>query len=451
MTDHKQAEKEALSLLGDMIARSRAAGAEAADAVLFEGTSLSVWCRLGEVDDVKRSEGRNIGLRVFFGQQQAIVSSSDASPSAIDQLVERAIAMAKAAPEDPFCGLGDKALMETAPKDLDLFDAQVLDAEALKARALEAEDAARAIEGVTNSEGAGADFGVTTVALANSEDFAGAYTTSSHSGAVSVVAGIGTEMERDYAQRSAHHLEDLDAPAELGRRAGERAVRRLYPHKKQSAQVPVVYHPRVGNGLLGHFASAITGSAVARGTSFLKDKMGEAIFADTISIVDDPHIKRGRRSKPFDGEGGAGMARNLIEQGNLTTWLMDSASARQLGLASTGHASRGTSGPPGPASSNLYLEAGNKTPDELMADIVDGLFITELIGFGVNGVTGDYSRGAAGFWIENGKIAYPVSELTVAGNLVDMFRELTPADDLEFNYGTNVPTLRIDGMTVAGT
>jgi PmbA protein len=267
---------------------------------------------------------------------------------------------------------------------------------------------------------------------------------------VSVLAGEGLGMERDYEFASRTHGADLEDPAEIGRRAGARAVKRLGARKAATGRFPVVYDPRVSNGLLGHLAGAISGPAVARGTSFLKDKMGEAIFAQGITIVDDPHRPRGLRSKPFDGEGIANGRRNVIEHGCLTTWILSLSSARQLGLETTGHAARGTSGPPGPSVSNLFMEPGPAGPAELMADIGQGFYVTELMGMGVNTVTGDYSRGASGFWIENGELAHPVSEVTVAGNLKDMFLALTPADDLEFRYGTDAPTLRIDDMTVAG-
>jgi PmbA protein len=267
---------------------------------------------------------------------------------------------------------------------------------------------------------------------------------------VAVVAGEGLGMERDYDYCTVIHAADLESPETVGRHAGEHAVKRLGARKAKSASVPVIYDPRVSNGLVRHLAGAINGAAVARGTSFLKDKMGQAVTSPQLTIVDDPHRKRGLASKPFDGEGVANKRRALVEKGVLKTWLLDSRSARQLGLTSTGHAARGTSGPPGPATTNLYLEAGEMTPEALMADIKSGLYITEMIGMGVSMITGDYSRGAAGFWIEDGKLAYPVNEITVAGNLKDMFLNLTAANDLVFRYGTDAPTLRVDGMTVAG-
>jgi PmbA protein len=307
-----------------------------------------------------------------------------------------------------------------------------------------------AVAGVTNSEGGGASFSRSAVALATSTGFYGRYAATNHSLGVAVLAGEGTGMERDYDHASARHAGDLRKPAEIGRTAGEKAVKRLNPRSMKSQSVPVVFHPDEAAGLLGHFAGAISGSAIARGVSFLKDRMGEQVFAHRIQVIDDPHRVRGLRSKPFDGEGVANARRALIEDGKLTSWMLDCASAKQLGLATTGHASRGTGGPPSPSSTNLYLQAGTVPVKALIADIKQGFYVTELMGMGVNGVTGDYSRGASGFWIENGEIAFPVSEVTIAGNLKDMFARLTPADDLEFRHGVNAPTVRIEGMTLAG-
>jgi len=442
--------KDGLNLLTDLLAKAKAAGADAADALLFESRSLSLSRRLGKPEDLERSESGDLGLRVFIGKRQAFVSSTDISPAALVLVVERAVAMAKVAAEDPYCGLADPARLAKKTPDLDLEDGTEPDAEALLARAAAAEDAAMAVKGVTNSEGGGAGWSWGRVALVTSHGFAGSYAGSRHDVSVSVVAGEGTAMERDYDYSSARHLADLEAADAVGRRAGERAVKRLSPRKAATARIPVVYDPRVATSLLGHLAGAISGPAVARGTSFLRDKLGQQVFAPGIRVIDDPHRRRGLASKPFDGEGVANGERAIVEDGHLTTWLLDSASARQLGLATTGHASRGTGGPPGPSTTNFYLAAGALDPASLMADIKQGLYVTELIGFGVNGVTGDYSRGAAGFWIENGALAFPVSEVTIAGNLKDMFRHVTPANDLVFRRGTDAPTLRVDGMTLAG-
>ena len=442
--------KDFLPLLNDLIDKALAAGADAADCVFIESISLSLSQRLGERENLGRSENADLGLRVLIGPRQAMVSSSDTSRKAMDELVERCVAMARSVPEDPFCGLAEQGRLATEFPDLDVCDVTEPDTGVLSARAAEAEDAARAVPGVTNSEGAEASWGRTNVAIAGSNGFQQTRSGSRHSISVSVLAGEGTFMERDYDYASTVHGEDLPSPVDIGRSAGEMAVRRLNPKKASSAQVPVVYDPRVSNSLIGHLASAANGNSVARGTTFLKEKMGEKLFPDGVTIIDDPLRVRGLRSKNFDGEGVGTKRMGLVEGGVLKTWILDLRSARQLGLETTGHASRGTSSPPSPSTTNLYLEAGSVTPGELIADIKDGLYITEMMGFGINGITGDYSRGASGFWIENGEISYPVSELTIAGNLLDMFAHLTAADDLEFRYGTNAPTIRVEGMTVAG-
>lgn len=440
----------AVDPLDGLIARARRLGADAADAVLVQGSALDASCRLGEPEDLVRAESRALGLRVFVGERQAIVSTNDLADSALEPLAERAIAMARAVPEDPYAGLADPALLARDWPALDLADAGEPDAESLMARAAEAEDAARAVAGVTNSEGGGAGWQRSEATLATSDGFTGGYATSGFSVSAAVLAGEGTAMERDYEWSTAVHEADLEDAAAVGRRAGERAVRRLGARKARSGQVPVVYDPRIAGGLLSHLAGAIAGPAIARGTSFLKDALETELFAPGITVVDDPHRERGLRSRPYDGEGVATMRREIVADGVLRSWLMDSRSARQLGLASTGHAVRGTSAPPGPAASNLWLEPGEDSAEALIGAVESGFYVTELIGMGVNAVTGDYSRGAAGFWIEGGEIAYPVSEVTVAGNLKEMFRHLTPAGDLAFRYGIDSPTVRIDGMTVAG-
>ena len=440
---------EPLDLLSDLIARARSAGADAADAVLISGTSLSVQQRLGKTEHVERSDGRDLGLRVFLGRRAAIVSSTTVDPSSFHALAERAVAMARVVPEDPYAGLAETA----APPDtitLDLVDATEPSTEALVARAAAAEEAALAVPGITNSEGAEAGYGRTESFLVTSAGFAGKNARTSHSVSASALAGAGTDMQRDYDYHSTVYLADLDDPAAIGRSAGERAVTRLHPTRPATAKLPVLYDQRVAGGLLGHFSGAINGASVARGTTFLKDKLGARIFREDIEIRDDPRRVRGLRSRLFDGEGTPTAARDLIAAGVLTTWLLDSRSARQLGMASTGHAARGTGGPPSPSATNLYLAAGTLTPAELMEDIKLGLYVTELIGMGVNGVTGDYSRGASGFMIRNGAIAEPVAEITIAGNLLEMFAHLTPANDLRFRRGTDSPTVRVEGMTLAG-
>ncbi|MDF1751019.1 MAG: TldD/PmbA family protein [Alphaproteobacteria bacterium] len=445
-------ETDPLALIQDLVERALKAGADSADAVAGLSTSISHAQRLGKTEKLERQESQDLGLRVLIGKRQAIVSSNDWNPDGLTLLVDRAIAMAKTVPEDSFCGIADpdQIVGDNYPK-LEMFDPEEPSAETLIARATETEDAALAVAGITNSEGAEASWGQSRIALAASNGFAGRYQGSNHSIAVSVLAGSGTAMESDYDYSSAIFGSDLTDPAEIGRSASERALKKLGARKPPSAKVPVVFDPRISGGLVRHLTSAINGAAIARGTSFLKDKMGQAVMAPGITIVDDPHRARGLASKPFDAEGLANMRRNLVEDGVLQTWVLDLRAARQLGLTSTGHASRGTSSPPSPSTTNLHLEAGTISPADLMSDIKSGFYITSVMGMGVNMVTGDYSRGASGFWIEDGQIAYPVNEVTIAGNLKDMFLAMTPADDLVFKYSTNAPTIRIDGMMVAGT
>jgi len=443
---------DALTRLDAALAAARAAGADAADALYVGDGATSISVRLGKLEDIGRAEGEEIGIRVFVGQRSASVSSSDLTPSALREAAERAVAMARLAPEDPYAGLAPEDRLARGPfAELDVDDPTEISAAALKLRALECEDAARAIEGITNSEGAGAAAGTVVMALATSTGFRGGKKSTSHSLSASVVAGTGSDMQRDYAWHAARYLADVESAAAIGTRAGQRAISRLHPIKLASGPMPILFDPRVSSTLLGHLVGAITGSAIARGTSFLKDKLGQMILPAGLSIIDDPLRRRGLRSRAFDGEGLAAQRSAIIEQGVLTGWLMDVASAKQLGLAPTGHASRGTSGPPGAGTTNLHLEGGTATPAELMADIKQGILVTELIGMGVNGLTGDYSRGASGYLIENGEITRPVAEITIAGNLLDMFAHMIAGNDLEFRHASNAPTLRIDGMVVAGS
>jgi PmbA protein len=427
------------------------AGADAADVLYAANASTSVQVRLGELEDVERSEGEEIGLRFFVGSRSASVSSSDLSADAMAALVERAAAMAREAPEDPFAGLAPRELLlrEPGPDVQGDDDRDPLPTE-LKQRALATEDAARVVPGVTNSEGAGISAGRSVVALATSHGFSRGYTTSGYSASASVIAGEGGDMQRDYASHNVRHWEDLDSPDEVGRLAAERAVARLRPARVPSDAMPVVFDPRVGPSLLGHFLSAINGAAIARKTSFLLGREDEPVFAAGITIRDDPHRPRGLASKPFDGEGLPTRPRDLVADGRLTGWLLDTASARQLGLQPTGHATRGIGGSPGASATNVDMLPGTLSKEELIGDIANGVYVTELIGQGINPVTGDYSRGASGFLIENGRITAPVAEITIAGNLIDMFRRLTSADDLRLRRAMNTPTLRVEGMTVAG-
>lgn len=438
----------------DIVDRACKAGADAADAVFAADASLQVSVRLGALEDVGRSEGEELGLRVFVGRRSASVSTSDLSAGALDALVERAVAMAREAPEDKWAGLAPaERLLHGAPPLLDLDDlatgGDAVSPEALRDAALMAEDAARGVAGVTNSEGGGASASRSVWALATSDGFANAYATTGYGVSASVLAGEGGAMQRDYAYHSARKRMYLDAPDAVGRQAGDRAVARLNPGKLASGAMPVVFDPRVGSSLLGHLIGAIGGQAITRRTSFLLDALGTQVFAPGVTVRDDPHRPHGLRSRPFDGEGLPVSPVSIVEQGMLETWLLESAAARQLGLEPTGHAARGVGGAPGVSTSNLFMDAGVVPVETMLAEVGDGVYVTELIGMGVNGVTGDYSRGAAGFRIVGGRIAEPVAEFTIAGNLKDMFLALTPANDLEFRHGINVPTIRIDGMTIA--
>jgi PmbA protein len=439
-----------LNVLDDLLRQARAAGADSADAVLYVTTSVSVERRLGQMENLERSESRDLGLRVFLGKRAAIVSATAIDPARFADLAARAVAMARVVPEDPYAALAEQAAAADDAAALDLLDAQEPAVEALIARADAAEQAAMAVSGVTNSEGGSASYTRTDIFLATSAGFAGAYGRTGHSVSASVIAGSGTDMQRDYDYHATVHLADLDDPTTIGHSAGERAVARLHPTRPKTAKMPVLFDPRVSGSLLSHMSAAINGAAVARGTSFLKDKLGQQIFAAGINIHDDPRRPRGGRSHTFDGEGVPTRARAIVADGVLQTWLLDSRSARQLGLTSTGHASRGSGAPPHPSATNLYLAAGTHAPTDLMADIKQGLYITEMIGSGINQLTGDYSRGAAGFMIRDGALAEPVAEITVAGNLNDMFRHLTPANDLRFRRGTDAPTVRVEGLTLAG-
>jgi len=444
-----QTPEQARRIVESLVERGIGAGATAADAIYVGSRSSGVQVRLGELEDVARSEGEEIGLRLFVGQRSASVASSDLSKEVLDTLVERCLAMAKEAPEDPFAGLAPTELLHRGELPfIDNEDSREPDPAELRERALEAENAALAIAGVTNSSGSGASASASTLALATSGGFSGAYRTSGHGCSTTVVAGEGSGMQRDHAWHSARHLEDLEAPDIIGRRAGERAVARLNPTRPRPGKYPVLFEPRAGASLLGHFIGAINGSAVARKTSFLQDKLGDRVFAAGITIIDDPLRLRGLRSRPFDGEGLSVSRRELVVDGILQSWIAESASARQLGIQPTGNASRGVGGAPGAAPTNLYMTAGSRTREELLAAFPEAVLVTELIGQGVNNVTGDYSRGATGFMVRNGEIAEPVAEITVASNLIDMFATLEPASDLEFRYGTDTATLLVPEMTV---
>lgn len=431
-------------------------GADQADALVSESLSIGASSRLGKMEDIEHAESADVGLRALIGNRQAFVSSSGMNPGQLDDLAKRAVAMARMAPADPFCGLAETdrlaasgSLTETL-SELDLEDTVAPDMERLSQMAAETEETARAVEGITNSEGAGAGWARSTTGLVTSEGFSAHYTSTSWSLSCAVLAGDGEGMERDYAGHTVRHFSDLETPEQIGGEAASRAIARLDPRKIESRKAPVMYDPRVSASLLGHFAAAISGTAIARGTSFLMDCLNRQVFSDEITVVDDPKRKRGLRSMAFDGEGLAAEKLTLAAQGVLTCWLLDTATGKQLDMPSNGRASRGIGSPPAPSASNLHIEPGGRPPRELMQQIGEGLYVSELIGMGVNGVTGDYSRGAAGYWIENGALAYPVSEITIAGNLKDMFKNMTPANDLNFRYAANAPTLLVEEMTLAG-
>jgi PmbA protein len=444
-------DQSALSDLAErLVAAARRAGADQADAVAVRSVSLYVEVRDGGVEESQRAEGDDVGLRVLVGQKQAVVSTNDLKGDGLDALAERAVAMARAAPDDAFAGLADPARLAKEFPALDLLDPDMPSVETLEKRARTAETAALAVTGVSKSGGASASCGIGGMVLVTSQGFKGATIGSHHSISMSAIAGEGTGMETDYDYSSTLHAADLESAEQIGRTAGQRAVKRLNPRKVATRRVPVVFDARVSGSLIGHLAGAANGSAVARQTSFLRDRRGERVFASGINIVDDPLRRRGLRSRPFDAEGVATRARKLVEDGVLKIWFLDSATARELGLETTGHAQRGVSSIPSPGPSNLHLEPGSKTPAQLIADIEDGFLVTSLIGMGVNLVTGDYSRGAAGFWIEHGEPTYAVSEVTIAGHLTEVFSSLTPANDLTFKFGIDAPSVRVEGLTVAG-
>jgi PmbA protein len=409
--------------------------------------SLSVEVRLGKVEETRRAEGDDFTLRVFTGKRSATVSANVVSDPR--ELAERAVAMARVAPEDPYAGLADPARLSHSFPDLDLLDHTIPSAESLTETALAAEDAARAVPGVTNSGGGSAGWQIGGLVLATSGGFAGSYLSSRFGISAQAIAGTGTGMERDYEYDSKTHRSDLASPEEIGRKAGERAVRRLNPRQMATGKGTVVYDPRVSTGLVSSLAGAVNGAAIARKTSFLRSKLGQQVMSSSITITDDPHRKRGPASRPFDGEGVAALPIDLIKHGVITTWILDSATARELGLVTNGRAARG-GGNPSPGTTNLTLLPGTRSPESVIAGIDNGIYVTELIGHGANLMTGDYSRGAAGFIIENGQLGHPVSEVTIAGNLADMFLHLEAADDLTYRFAVNAPTIAVEGLTIAG-
>jgi PmbA protein len=438
-----------LARAGELIDRAIQAGADAADAVVVRGRSSSVSVRLGKVEGTEASEGDDFSLRVFVGKRVASVSANPGFDLKV--LAERAVAMAKASPEDPYATLADAADLAKDWADLELYDPTEVSAEQLTEAALAAEAAALAVSGITNSGGGGASAGMGGLVLATSHGFSGAYSASRFGRSVSVIAGEGTKMERDYDFDSSLYFADLRDAEEIGREAAARAVRRLNPRQVPTAKnVTVVYDPRVARGIAGHIAGAINGASVARKTSFLRDRMGKPVLKAGLTVTDDPLIVRGSSSRPFDGEGVTGKRLAMIEDGVLQHWFLSTSTANELGLKTNGRGARGGTSV-NPASTNLALEPGDISPEELIRSVGNGFYITELIGQGVNMVTGEYSRGASGYWIENGELTFAVSEVTIASNLTDMFMRITPANDIDRSFGVAAPTLAIEGMTLAGT
>ncbi|MCX7304607.1 MAG: TldD/PmbA family protein [Hyphomicrobiales bacterium] len=431
-----------------LVAAAKKAGADAADAVAVRGRSTSVSVRLGKVESTNASEGDDVSLRVFVGRRVASVSATASSDPAT--LAERAVAMAKVSPEDPFQGLADPDLLAKAIRDLDLYDPTEVSADRLREAALAAEEAALAVPGVTNSGGSGASAGLGGMVLATSDGFVGQYVGSRFGRSASVIAGEGTGMERDYEYSSRLHFSDLESPEEIGRKAGERAVRRLNARKAMTGTVDVVFDPRVARGIAGHLAGAINGASVARKTSFLRDRMGQQVAASGITVIDEPMLVRGQASRPFDGEGVAGERLTMVDKGILNHWFLSTSAARELGLATNGRGARGGSSV-SPSSTNLSIEPGDRTPEDMIKSLKSGFYVTEVFGQGVDMITGEYSRGASGLWIENGELTHPVAEVTIASNLRDMFLRMVAADDIDRNFGTASPTLLIEGMTLAGS
>ena len=437
--------------LADLVARlveaARRAGADAADAVAVRSRSTGVSVRLGKTENTGSSESDDVSLRVFVGGRVASVSANAASDATA--LAERAVAMARASPQDPHQRLADPSLLAREVADLDLFDATQVSPERLREDALAMEEAALAVVGVTNSGGAGASAGMGGLVLATSHGFLGHYMATRFSRSVSALAGEGTAMERDRDFSSRLHFADLDPAEAIGRKAGERAVGRLRPRKAATGPVTVVLDPRVARGVAGHLAAAINGASVARKTSFLRERMGEAVASSRITVTDEPLKPRGQSSRPFDGEGVAGKRLVMVERGVLKHWFLSTSAASELGLATNGRGVRAASSVV-PSSTNLAIEPGEQSPQALIGGLKSGFYVTEVFGQGVDMVTGDYSRGASGFWIENGELAYPVSEVTIASNLKDMFLNMVPGNDLDRNFGTAAPTLLIEGMILAG-
>ena len=446
MSDPRNSQ-ELLDFAAQLVEAAKREGADASDAVVVRGSSVSVSVRLGKVEGTEASESDDFSLRVFVGKRVANISASAGSDPNV--LAARAVAMAKVAPEDEYQSLADRENLVRNPRDLDLFDPTIVESAALTEAALAQEAAALSVKGITNSGGSSASAGFGGLVLVTSDGFAGHYVGSRFGRGISVIAGEATGMERDYEFSSRIHFDELEDPEVIGRKAAERTIRKIAPRKAKTGPVNVIFDPRVARGIAGHLSGAINGAAIARKTSFLKDRMGEQILPKGVHVTDDPLKMRGSASRPFDGEGIEGAAMTLVEDGILKSWTLSTAVARELGLTTNGRGVRSGSSV-SPSTTNFTFEPGDMSPEDLLSQIGRGFYVTEVIGHGVNMVTGEYSRGASGFWIENGALTHPVSEVTIAGNLKDMFMNMTLANDIDRNFGTAAPTLAITGMTLAG-
>ena len=438
------------SLSQNIIEKTIKAGATDCDVVLAKGFSKSISYRLGKVEDIEESNGSTFGIRALIGNKQAFISSSDDDENNIDKLIQRLIQMTKLAPEDETACLGDPNLYEKEIKNLNLVQSNPTDTTKLIEMAKQCEESALEIKGITNSEGSGSSFAESEFFIANNKGFNGGYRSSTNSISCSVIAGEGQLMERDYDYAVSRHIDDLDSPSEVGKSSAKKAIQRLSPRKIESCKTPVIFDKRISDDLIGYLASAVSGNSIARGTSFLKDSLNKQIFSKDINIIDDPKIIKGLGSRPFDGEGLKTNKKEIVQNGVLKTWLLNTSTAKKLNLKSTGNASRGVGSPPGISTSNLFMANGINSYEDMISSTKSGFYATELIGMGVNIVTGDYSMGASGMWIENGEIQFPVSEITIASNLKDMFLNLSAANDLEFKSRSNAPTIRIENMTLAG-
>ncbi|MDJ0858582.1 MAG: TldD/PmbA family protein [Dinoroseobacter sp.] len=444
-----------LSALTEALLRAATkAGADAADALVVEGTSISIDVRNGTLEQAERSEGIDLGLRVLVGQRASVVSASDTSPDTVAQMAERAVAMAAEAPEDPYLGL---ATSEQLAKDWDI-DALALADPApeptpahLQDLAARAEASAAGFEGISQVQSASAGYGARKIHLAASNGFSAGYARTDIGVSVVAITGEGTDMERDYAGETRIFAEDLPTPEEIGALAAERTLSRAGARKPPTGAFPVLYDERISSALVGHLLAAASGGAVARGASWLRDALGTQVLPKGLSIIEDPHRQRISGSRPFDAEGLPTQRRAIVDDGVLTGWTLDLATGRKLDMPSTANAARGTSSGPSPSVTNVALTQSDQTRDDLIADMGTGLLVTSMIGASINPTTGDYSRGASGFWVENGEIAYPVNECTIAGNLRDMLMRMTPANDARAHLSRVVPSLLVEGLTIAGS